>query len=44
VNVVAYDYTGYGLSTGVPSEEAVYADVMAAYQYTTEVLAQSHCC
>ncbi|GJQ12075.1 hypothetical protein GpartN1_g3866.t1 [Galdieria partita] len=31
VNALAYDYTGYGLATGKPSEEACYANVEAAY-------------
>ncbi|MBW3570934.1 MAG: alpha/beta hydrolase [Gemmatimonadetes bacterium] len=33
--VLAYDYSGYGLSTGRPSERAAYADVDAAYEYLT---------
>ena len=37
-NVFAFDYTGYGLSTGVPSEEDVYADAEAAYLYLRDVL------
>jgi fermentation-respiration switch protein FrsA (DUF1100 family) len=32
-SVLAYDYSGYGLSTGRPSERAAYADVEAAYDY-----------
>lgn len=35
VNVLAYDYEGYGASAGSPSEERVYADVDAAYTYLT---------
>ncbi|XAR65327.1 hypothetical protein NMG60_11009412 [Bertholletia excelsa] len=31
VNVMGYDYSGYGLSTGEPSEQATYADIEAAY-------------
>lgn len=31
VNALAYDYTGYGLATGKPSEEGCYANVEAAY-------------
>lgn len=31
--VLAYDYSGYGLSTGRPSERAAYADIDAAYDY-----------
>ncbi|GMI46164.1 hypothetical protein TrCOL_g10697 [Triparma columacea] len=41
VNVMCYDYTGYGKSrggTGSPSEENVYADVEAAYNYLTSTL------
>lgn len=38
VNVMAYDYTGYGKSSGVVSEENCYADVDAAYEHLTEVL------
>lgn len=35
VNVMAYDYTGYGLAhdQGEPSEENCYADIDAAYSY-----------
>jgi fermentation-respiration switch protein FrsA (DUF1100 family) len=32
-SVLAYDYSGYGLSTGRPSERAAYADIEAAYDY-----------
>jgi len=33
VNVMAYDYTGYGKSSGsAPTEENVYADIEAAYR------------
>ena len=34
-SVLAYDYSGYGLSTGRPSERAAYVDVDAAYAYLT---------
>ena len=34
-SVLAYDYSGYGLSTGRPSERAAYVDVDAAYHYLT---------
>lgn len=34
-SVLAYDYSGYGLSTGRPSERAAYADIEAAYDYLT---------
>ncbi len=32
-SVLAYDYQGYGLSSGVHSEKQTYADIDAAYQY-----------
>lgn len=31
--VFVYDYRGYGLSEGTPTEEGLYADVQAAYEY-----------
>lgn len=34
-SVLAYDYSGYGLSTGRPSERGAYADIDAAYDYLT---------
>lgn len=38
VNIMAYDYTGYGKSSGeVPCEDFVYADIEAAYKYLLEV-------
>ena len=33
VNVMAYDYSGYGLSTGQPSAPNCCADVVACYQH-----------
>eukprot|EP00933_Yihiella_yeosuensis_P044330 TRINITY_DN3942_c2_g4_i1.p1 TRINITY_DN3942_c2_g4~~TRINITY_DN3942_c2_g4_i1.p1 ORF type:complete len:332 (+),score=26.82 TRINITY_DN3942_c2_g4_i1:120-1115(+) len=33
VDVMAYEYSGYGESTGIPSEENLYADIEAAYHY-----------
>ncbi len=33
VNVFIFDYRGYGLSEGRPSEEGVYADAQAAYAF-----------
>jgi abhydrolase domain-containing protein 17 len=36
--VFAYDYSGYGQSTGRPSERAAYGDVDAAYDYLTRTL------
>lgn len=40
VNILAYDYTGYGLASdqGDPSEEHCYADVDAAYSYLRDTL------
>ena len=38
---MAYDYTGYGKSTGRPAEEQCYADIEAAFQHLTEQLGQS---
>jgi fermentation-respiration switch protein FrsA (DUF1100 family) len=37
VNVLAYDYEGYGTSEGEPSEKRVYEDIDAAFRYLTEV-------
>ncbi|XP_043909908.1 alpha/beta hydrolase domain-containing protein 17A [Protopterus annectens] len=31
-NIFAYDYSGYGVSTGKPSEKNLYADIDAAWQ------------
>lgn len=36
VNILAYDYTGYGLSTGEPSEGMCYRNIEAAYKYLRE--------
>ncbi len=36
--VMAYDYRGYGTSTGKPSEAGVYEDAFAAYEYLTQQL------
>ncbi|KAI1718729.1 serine aminopeptidase, s33 domain-containing protein [Ditylenchus destructor] len=32
-DVYAFDYSGYGLSTGKPSEENIYKDIRAVYEY-----------
>ncbi|KAI1722211.1 serine aminopeptidase, s33 domain-containing protein [Ditylenchus destructor] len=32
-DVYAFDYSGYGLSTGQPSEENIYKDIRAVYEY-----------
>lgn len=34
-DVFAYEYSGYGESSGVPSEEDLYSDVEAAFHYLT---------
>ncbi|CAN4081748.1 unnamed protein product [Withania somnifera] len=36
VNVLGYDYSGYGQSTGKPSEQNTYADIEAAYKCLEE--------
>ncbi len=36
--VLVYDYRGYGTSEGTPTEEHVYQDIDAAYEYLTEKL------
>lgn len=38
ISVFAYDYPGYGESSGSPSETGVYASADAAYKYVTEEL------
>ncbi|XP_054266169.1 alpha/beta hydrolase domain-containing protein 17C-like [Macrosteles quadrilineatus] len=35
-NFLAYDYTGYGRSTGRPSEKKIYADIETAYNILLE--------
>jgi fermentation-respiration switch protein FrsA (DUF1100 family) len=37
-SVFAYDYRGYGTSTGRPTEKGAYEDAFAAYRYLTENL------
>ena len=32
-SIIAYDYSGYGTSTGTPSERHSYADVFSVYEY-----------
>lgn len=36
LNVLIFDYRGYGKSEGAPSESGLYKDAMAAYIYLTE--------
>ncbi|SBT31594.1 alpha/beta hydrolase, putative [Plasmodium ovale wallikeri] len=38
LNLFAYDYSGYGQSTGYPTEAHLYNDVEAAYNYLTNNL------
>merc|ERR1712232_179249 len=38
VNIFAYEYTGYGMSTGEPSEQGIYADVEAAFKYLRDII------
>ena len=33
INLMAYDYSGYGASTGEPSEPNCYADIQAVYDF-----------
>jgi hypothetical protein len=35
VNLIAYDYEGYGKASGVPSEQSCYDDIDAAYEFLT---------
>lgn len=37
-SVFAYDYQGYGASTGKPSEKNTYVDITTAYEYLTKNL------
>ena len=32
-SIIAYDYSGYGTSTGTPSEQHSYTDILAVYEY-----------
>eukprot|EP00392_Amoebophrya_sp_AT5.2_P017175 g17499.t1 len=36
VSLLAYDYSGYGCSSGAPSERNLYADIQAAFLYLNE--------
>ncbi len=38
VNIFAYEYPGYGLSTGEPTEHGVYAASESAYKYLRDVV------
>lgn len=39
MDIFGYDYSGYGDSSGLPSEEDIYADIDAAYHYLVQDLA-----
>ena len=41
VNLLAFDYRGYGRSAGSPSEKGLYADVRAAFDLLVDELGQS---
>jgi len=43
-SLFAYDYSGYGLSTGTPSERNLYADAAAAVACVTERYDHVGCC
>ena len=38
VNLFAFDYLGYGESSGTPDERGLYADATASYEYLTRTL------
>lgn len=38
VNLFAFDYRGYGESSGSPDEQGLYADAQASYDYLTKTL------
>jgi acetyl esterase/lipase len=42
INVVSFDYSGYGESGGVPDECATYRDMDAVYDYTVEQVAEGN--
>ena len=37
IHVLAFDYRGYGLSTGIPSEEGLLKDALAVVRWATDV-------
>ena len=46
VNVVGYDYTGYGVSDGMPTEKQTYMDIEAVFKWclsTTSSLDELFC-
>jgi len=38
INLIAYDYCGYGLNTGQPSEHKCYEDIRTVFDFLTESL------
>jgi len=38
LNLLAFDYRGYGESTGEPGEQGMYNDALASYNYLTQTL------
>jgi fermentation-respiration switch protein FrsA (DUF1100 family) len=38
LNLLAFDYRGYGESEGSPSEDGLYADALVSYRYLTDSL------
>ncbi len=38
LNILIFDYRGYGASTGSPNEAGTYADALAAWSYLTQTL------
>ena len=43
VNIMCYDYTGYGYATGSPSEEMCYRNIESAYSYLRNILGIPAC-
>ena len=39
VDIIMYDYSGYGCSTGQPSELDLYADILAVYEHIVRIKA-----
>ncbi|MEM9406170.1 MAG: alpha/beta hydrolase [Acidobacteriota bacterium] len=42
LNVLTYDYRGYGRSDGAPSEKGLYLDAQAAHDFLTESVGESN--
>lgn len=43
VNIMCYDYTGYGYATGSPSEDMCYRNIESAYSYLRNILGIPAC-